>query len=204
MQNAVTTFKPSIKSVAFAIVGTIFFGIFSFGMLSYKWNVSEGTNEIVGYIILWIMTITVLFFAIGTFIWLINTKIIQLRPNELRIKKPLIFLHKSIFIKDIKRIYQKDYKIKSSHKGQLLNIYKGFQTIIVLKNDKEISINSFDTADYNTFNRKIKQMISSQKESDTDIEDVSTLDKWNGIGWLIFVIVITLLIIWAFLIKSSS
>tara|TARA_R110002051_G_scaffold323945_1_gene419263 strand:+ start:19 stop:633 length:615 start_codon:yes stop_codon:yes gene_type:complete len=204
MPNAVITFKPSAKSIAFAIVGTLFFGIFSFIMLSKKWTVSEGTNEIVGHVILWIITLIFLFFAISTFIWLMNTKIIQLRTNELRISKPLIFLHKSIFIKDIKRIYQKDYKIKSSYKGQLLNVYKGLQTIVVLKNDKEISINSFETTDYNKFNRKIKQLISSQKENKTDIEDVSTMDKWNGIGWLIFAITITLIIIWAFLIKSSS
>lgn len=204
MPNAVITFKPSAKSIAFAIVGTLFFGIFSFVMLSKEWTVSEGTNETVGYVILWIFTSIFLFFTISTFIWLLNTKIIQLRTNELRISKPLIFLHKSIFIKDIKRVYQKDYKIKSSYKGQLLNVYKGLQTIVVLKNDKEISINSFDTTNYNAFNRKIKQLISSHKKNDTEIEDVSTLDKWNGIGWLIFTSVITLLIIWAFLVKSSS
>ncbi|MDO7138926.1 hypothetical protein [Algibacter lectus] len=201
MSNTKITFKPSAKSIAFGVVGTLFFGVFAFKMLSLTWTVSEGTNEIVGYVILWIMTFIFLFFAISTLIWLLNTQIIQISKNELRISKPLIFLHKSIYIKDIKRVYQKDYKIKSAHDHKIINIYDGFKTIIVLKNNKEISINSFDTTDYNAFNKKIKQRISYYKEKNTETKEVSTLDKWNGISWLIFTIVTTIIVIWAFLIK---
>lgn len=201
MSNTKITFKPSAKSIAFGVVGTLFFGVFAFKMLSLTWTVSEVTNEIVGYVILWIMTFIFLFFAISTLIWLLNTQIIQISKNELRISKPLIFLHKSIYIKDIKRVYQKDYKIKSAHDHKIINIYDGFKTIIVLKNNKEISINSFDTTDYNAFNKKIKQRISYYKEKNTETKEVSTLDKWNGISWLIFTIVTTIIVIWAFLIK---
>ena len=201
MPNTTITFKPSAKSIAFGIVGTLFFGIFAFKMLSLTWTVSEGTNEIVGYIILWTMTLIFLFFAISTFIWLLNTKTIQIRENELRISKPLIFLHKSIYIKDIKRIYQKDYKIKSAHDHKIINIYDGLKTIIVLKNNKEISINSFDTTDYNTFNKRIKQRISYYKDKNTETKEVSTLDKWHGINWLIFATITTIILIWAIFIK---
>jgi len=201
MSNTTITFKPSAKSIAFGILGTLFFGIFAFKMLSLTWTISKGTNEIASYIILGITTLVFLFFAISTLIWLLNTRIIQIRKNELRIIKPLLFLHKSIFIKDIKRVYQKDYKIKSAHDHKIINIYDGFKTIIVLKNNKEISINSFDTTEYNTFNKKIKQRISFYKEKSTETKEVSTLDKWNGISWLIFVTATTLILIWAMFIK---
>ncbi|QNM86397.1 hypothetical protein H9W90_04535 [Polaribacter pectinis] len=204
MRNDKLTFKPSIKSVTFGIVGIIFFGAFTFIMLSNKWTVNEETNEIVGSIIMWIITLIFLFFTLSNLVWLLNTKIIKLNSRELQIIKPLIFLYKSIYIKDIKKVYQKKYKIKSSFKGQSLNVYDGLKTIVVLKNEKEIYINSFDTIDYNKFNRAIKQLISSKSNNEFEPEDISTLNKWNGVGWLVFAIFTALIIIWAFIIKPRT
>lgn len=201
MKNTKIIFKPSIKSVAFGVTGVVFFGTFTFIMLSSKWNVNEETNEVVGLVVIWIITLIFMFFTVSNIVWLLNTKIIQLNSRELRVIKPLIFLHKSIYIKDIKRVYQKKYKIKSSYRGQSLNIYDGLKTIVVLKNNKEISINSFDTIDYNKFNKTIKQLISSNNKNEFDIENISTLDKWNGIGWLVFSIFTALIIVWGFIIK---
>lgn len=203
-ENQVIKFKQTIKSIGYVVVAILFFGTFSFLMLSKQWIVSEGINGIIGNIILWVIALIPVFFTISTFICLLNIRIIELRTNEFRIVKPLLFLQKSIFIEDIKSIHQKDYKIKSSKKGQGITIYEGFRTVIVLENEREISVNSFETVEYNRFNREVKELISLHKECGSNIKEVSELDKWSGISLLIFAVIIISIIIWTFVIRSSS
>jgi hypothetical protein len=141
-ETKILTTRPSIKAIGFGLVGTIFFGAFTYLMLpTSKWTVAEGTDYRTGMAIMWIVLGIFIFFSSSCLLLLLSLKTIVLTDKKIVIKRPLLLFKFTIPLSNIKKIVASDYQINPSHRGIDLNVFSGEQTIIELKNGKKIKFN---------------------------------------------------------------
>jgi hypothetical protein len=189
--NILTT-RPSIKSIGFAILGTIFFGAFAYLMLpTSKWTVVDGTDYTTGLVIMWMVLGGFVFFSTSCFFWLLSMKTITLTDKNLIIKRPLLLLKFTIPLSNIKGMVDADFQINSSHNWRTFNVFSGDQIIIELKNGKKIKFNSFEISDYYLLTKNLNKLLRSTKQLKfVDNQNLST-NKFEGYGWLVFIILLT-------------
>lgn len=97
-----------------------------------------------------------------------NTKTITLTSEAFILKRPFLFLKKTIALNEILEIKEYPYAIKPRVKGANYNIHDGKETVLFLANGKKIKFNSFEVShmEYKKLLKilyKIKQPITSKK-----------------------------------------
>lgn len=195
--NILTT-SLSLKTIGFGLFGTIFFGAFAYMALPTREITVEGVSYVTGMIIVWLIFGCFVFLASACFVMLLTVKTFVLTDKSFLIKRPLLFLTKTIPLAEIKSVAEGDFKINPSHAGGNLNVYSGDKTIIELKNGKKIKYNSFEISDYYIFNgelQRVRRNISTKNA--TNIYPACVNNKYSGYGWLIFLIVLTLGLVYA-------
>jgi hypothetical protein len=198
--NIITT-KPSLKTIGFGLLGTLFFGAFAYLILFSEWTVDKGTDYNTGITIIWIVLGGFIFFSVSCLITVLRLKIIILTNHNLIIKRPLLFLKIIIPLGNIKKIRDEVYKIDSSHGGSSFNVYNGHKMILDFYDGKKRSINSFEISDYYALNQKLKNIKRQNKNIENDNYDYS--NKLEGYGWLLFVLILTIGFIYS-LIKQKN
>ena len=189
--NILTT-RPSIKTIGCALVGIIFFGAFAYLMLPIsKWTVADGTDYTIGMIIMWIILGVFLFFSTSCFLWLLSLKTISLTDKNLIIKRPLLMFKVTIPLSNIKSMINGDYQINTSYKWTDFNVFSGDQTIIELRSGKKIKFNSFEISDYNVLTKNLNKILRLKKQSEFTGNENLTTNKYEGYGWLVFIILLT-------------
>ena len=186
--------KPSAKTIGFSFCGTIFFGTFAYILLSAEWNISADTNFLAATIIMYILCGVFLFFAVWCFWEFLRVKTVILTNKRLIIKRYLLFFQKNIPINNIKDISESPYTISGSGRGSIYQVYDGKQVQIKLKKGKSIKLNSFEIADYYSLIGHL-QAISKDKNAflRKKMECESSIRyRYQGYGWLLFVIIMTL------------
>lgn len=190
METTILTTKPSKEVIFISIIGTLFFGAFTYGLISNKWNVDSDTNFDMGMVIMWIITLAFIFFTFGCFSLLIFIKTICLTDQNLIIKRPLLLYKQIIPLKQIKRISEQDYKVNPSNRGVRLNVYNGFQCNIELLSGKIIKFNSFEIPEYYELKYHIQNGIKKR-----DIKQMMNQPEFkikvNLIGWIVFMALLT-------------
>jgi hypothetical protein len=168
MESDIIKTKPSINLIAFGILGTLFFGSFTYIVLSKALNVN--TDIDLRLIIIWITAAMLAFFTSACFAMLLSLKTITLTHQMLIIKRPLLFYEKIVPIENMRSISEKDYNINPSHDGSKISVYTGRQTIIELTNDKIIKFSSFEIPEYLEIKDRIKRVLNKNLSHKTDIK----------------------------------
>ncbi len=195
--NILTT-SLSVKTIGFGLFGTIFFGAFTYMTRPTIWVIEKGTDGPVGLIIMCVTFGSFVFFASACLVMLLTVKTFVLTDKSFLIKRPLIFLTKAIPLTEIKSVTEGDFKINPSHAGRNINVYSGDKTIIELKNGKKIKYNSFEISDYYIFNGELQRVRRNIKTKNaTNAYTANKNNKYSGYGWLIFLIVLTLGLVYA-------
>ncbi len=105
---------------------------------------------------------------------------------------------KTIPLAEIKSVTEGDFKINPSHAGRNINVFSGDKTIIELKNGKKIKYNSFEISGYYIFNGELQKVRRNIKTKNaTNANTAYKNYKYSGYGWLIFLIVLTLGLVYA-------
>ncbi len=192
------TIRPSLKAIGYALFGTIFFGAFVYLMLPpSKWKVADGTDHTTGMVIMWVLLGIFVFFSTACFVLLLSIKTIILTDKNLIIKRPLLLFKLTIPLSNIKNIEDEEFKINSSNGWRTFNVFSGDQIIIELKNGKKKKLNSFEMSDYYLLTKNLnKHLRSNNKLKFVDNENLLT-NKLEGYGWLVFIILLTLGLIYA-------
>lgn len=190
--NILTT-SLSLKTIGFGLFGTIFFGAFAYMALPTRKITVEGVSYETGMVIVWMIFGSFVFFASACFVMLMTVRTFVLTDKNILIKRPLLFLTKTIPLTEIKSITEGDFKINPSHAGRNINVYSGDKTVLELKNGKKIKYNSFEISDYYIFNVELQRARRNIKTKNaTDSYTAYKGNKYAGYGWLIFLIVLTL------------
>ncbi|MEZ2335747.1 hypothetical protein [Mucilaginibacter sp. RCC_168] len=114
---------------------------------------------------LFVIVSVFLFFAITSLWMLLNIKIIILTNSELIIRKPLLFLHKSIPLIRITSIRQSDDPVEISQNFRTTGIYTGKKTTIQLTNGDKIKFSSMEIGGYKGLIREIIQALGKIKRN---------------------------------------
>ena len=148
--------RPGYAAICTGVIGLVFFGSITSYFLNKKW-LSNGDQKTENIIVLVIGSVF-LFFAIASLWMLLNIKIITLTNSELIIRRPLLFLHKSIPLIQITSISQSDDPVEISQNFRTTSIYTGNKTILQLINGDKIKFNSMEIGGYKVL---IKQMVQA-------------------------------------------
>jgi hypothetical protein len=153
----------------------------------------EGVSYETGMVIAWTVFGVFVFFASSCFAMMMTVRTFVLTDKFFLIKRPLLFLTKTIPLTEIKSVTERDFKINPSHAGRNINVYSGDKTILELKNGKKIKYNSFEISDYYIFNGKLQRAMRNIRTKDAINSYPAYKDnKYVAYGWLIFLIVLTL------------
>jgi len=195
--NILTT-SLNLKTIGFGLFGTIFFGAFAYMALPTNKMTVEGVSYETGMVIAWTVFGVFVFFAASCFVMLITVRTFVLTDKFILIKRPLLFLTKTIPLTEIKNVTEGYFKINPSHAGRNINVYSGDKTILELKNGKKIKYNSFEISDYYIFNVELQRVRRTLKTKNATNSNTAYEDNKNsGYGWLIFLIVLTLGLVYA-------
>jgi len=182
--------KPSIKTIGFGLVGTIFFAAFVYLILSMKWTVVNGTDKKTGIVIIWVILGSFIFFSLASLWTIVNIKTIVLTSKTLIIKKPFLFLSKSIPIDNIQLINEIPFKINSTIRWKTYSVYDGKQMLLKFYNGKSIKLNSFEIPEYYFLTQSLYKLKRNSDTKSNDIEEYLQ-NKNQGYGWLIFIVFLT-------------
>lgn len=190
--NILTT-SLSLKTIGFGLFGTVFFGAFAYMALPTRKMTVEGVSYETGMVIAWTVFGVFVFFASSCFVMLMTVRTFVLTNKFFIIKRPLLFLTKTIQLTEIKSATERNLKINPSHAGRNINVYSGDKTILELKNGKKIKYNSFEIPNYYIFNGELQRARRNIKTKNaTNTSSAYKGNKYAGYGWLIFLIVLTI------------
>ena len=135
-----------------------------------------------------LLTSFFLCFAIAGFLALLAAKTVELDHRELTVHRTFPFSTNTFTIEDIFSVEQHDYLFQTSASGSTFKIHNGLETIIGLRTGKKIKVNTFEFKDYNELNQQIVEVLKGKIE----LPNFSTFTpkKLEGLGWLIFFIII--------------
>ncbi len=175
--------------MGFGVVGVVFFGVFVYLMLpTSKWKAADTT----GMTIMWIILGAFIFFQLLCLFAILTLKSIVLTDKKIVIKRPLLFFKLTIPLSNVKNIVSRDYNIRPSHDGIDLNVFNGYQTIIELTNGKKIKFTSFEISDYASVTKNLRALLTGAKQMKLTSSDKLSVNKYEGYGWLVFLIIVTL------------
>jgi hypothetical protein len=196
--------KPSIKIICVGLLGTIFFGAFIYLMLppllSSKVTVT-GIDYKTGIIMTWALCGVFVFFSLYSLWTILYIKIIKLTDKNLIIKMPFLLLNKFIPLNNIKIITEKDFQINPLISGRTINVYNGRQIIIEFKNGKKIKLNSYEIPQLRSLTSKLNKLSRSSEKMKLENNEDTYQNKYEGYGWLIFILILTLGLVYSIIIK---
>jgi len=187
--------RPSIKALGFGSFGFLFMGTFAYIMINAEdVTVAEGTNPCIAEVIYWATFSIFVFFLLASISMILFSKQFTLTQNYLILKRPFLFIKRTILLSAIKNIKEGDYEINNSRKGEKYNVYKGKKVVILLDNGKKIKINSFEINDndYYLLINNLKRIRNNKK-----IIETTCNSKYDGYGWIIFMIICTIGLMYA-------
>lgn len=104
----------SLKTIGFGLFGTIFCGAFAYMALPTSKMTVEGVSYETGMVIAWTLFGVFVFFASSCFVMLMTVRTFVLTDKFFLIKRPLLFLTKTIPLTEIKSVTERDFKINPS------------------------------------------------------------------------------------------
>ena len=189
-EQVIMTTKPSIKTIGFGLVGTLFFGAFVYLMLSMKWNVAAGTDYKTGMAIMWVILGIFIFFSVGSLWTIFNIKTIILTSKTLIINRPFLLFKKTIPIDNIRQVTETPFKINPTIRWRTYNVYEGKQISLEFRQGKAIKLNSFEIPEYYSFTKNLNKLRRTKEESENEAEEFAH-NKNQGYGWLILICLLT-------------
>jgi hypothetical protein len=190
--------KPSIKTIGFGLVGTLFFGALAYLLIKAKMEV-HGVDYNTGMTIKWVFIGVFIFFSIGSLFSALNIKTVVLTNNNLIIKRPLFLLKTIIPLSNIKSISEGPLKIKTSYRYRNYNIYDGQQITIEFFSGKTIKLNSYEISDFTVLTIRLNKYLSNNRSTKSNEDEDLLQNKFSGFGFLIFLILITFGLIYSLL-----
>ncbi len=184
--NIILTTKPSIRTIGFGLVGTLFFGAFVYLMTSLEWTVADGTDYETGMIIMWIILGVFVFFTLGCLWTILTIKTIVLTSKTLIIKRPFLLLKKTIPLENIRQVTESTFKINPTVRWTTYNVYDGKKILIECFQGKSILLNSFEISDYYNLTKQLNKLRRNKNNNfDDNSEDLKNENQ--GYGWLVSV-----------------
>jgi len=194
--NIILTTKPSIRTIGFGLVGTLFFGAFVYLMTSLEWTVADGTDYETGMIIMWIILGVFVFFTLGCLWTILTIKIIVLTGETLIIKRPFLLLKKTIPLENIRQVTESTFKINPTVRWTTYNVYDGKKILIECFQGKSILLNSFEISDYYNLTKQLNKLRRNKNNKfDDNSEDLKNENR--GYGWLVFILLLTIGLIYS-------
>jgi hypothetical protein len=188
--NIILKTKPSLRTIGFGLIGTLFFGALAYSMTSSKWTVADGTDYKTGILIMWIVLGLFIIFMLACLWSVCNIKTIVLTNDALIIKRPLLLRNKTILIENIKNINERPFKINPKVRGVKYDVYEGKQITIECIQGKSVTLNSFEIPDFfNLANALYK--LRGGKKINSDINEENLNNENQGYGWLILICLLT-------------
>jgi hypothetical protein len=182
----------SIRQLIFGILGALFFGVFACQIITSPIKVAHGTDKQTGTIIVYIILALFTAFSILCAAMALCAKTYVLNANLLIIKRPLLLIKRIVPLTDIKHMREKTHDMKSSYRGSEFTVYSGLQTVITLKNDKKITIKSFETGNYKLL---ISNLFAQFKQRNSNplltTKSKYAINDWQGYGWIILLAILT-------------
>jgi hypothetical protein len=158
--------KPGYVRIIIGILGSIFFGF-----LIHLMYVSKLIDKSAGVSIA--NTIGVLFlsffcfFAVGLAWMALSCRIFELTESELIINHPFLLFKSQIFLADIEKLNEGDYKLNMVDNHSLTlettAIYNGRKITLNLKNGKQIKLDSFEVGGYKSLVVNLKKQLLNIK-----------------------------------------
>jgi hypothetical protein len=194
--NIILTTKPSIRTIGFGLVGTLFFGAFVYLMTSLEWTVADGTDYETGMIIMWIILGVFVFFTLGCLWTILTIKTIVLTGETLIIKRPFLLLKKTIPLENIRQVTESTFKINPTVRWTTYNVYDGKKILIECFQGKSILLNSFEISDYYNLTKQLNKLRRNKNNKfDDNSEDLKNENQ--GYGWLVFILLLTIGLIYS-------
>jgi hypothetical protein len=194
--NIILTTKPSIRTIGFGLVGTLFFGAFVYLMTSLEWTVADGTDYKTGMIIMWIILGVFVFFALGCLWSILTIKTIVLTSKTLIIKRPFLLLKKTVPLDNIRQVTESTFKINPTVRWTTYNVYDGKKILIECFQGKSILLNSFEISDYYNLTKQLNKL-RRNKNSNLDDNSEDLKNENQGYGWLVFISLLTIGLIYS-------
>ncbi len=149
--------NPSFLQIGVSVFSILFFSSLAYLMYDPKWDLKDNTDVIA----MWIIIALFALFILGSFYMLFLSKKIELTNDYLLIEYPLLFHSKKFVLDDVKKVFEGDYNIKSSHNSRLFDVYNGKQITIEMFETKKIIITSFEVTNYKVLAKNLKNVTKS-------------------------------------------
>ena len=130
-----------------------------------------------------------LFFTFCCLWLLVSIKTFTLTNENFIINRPVLLYRKTIPLKNIESIREKEYEISPSSKGKQINMYNGLQCEIKLLSCKKIEFNSLNVSEYYQFKNALNSLLRNEK-----IDKLNHLPKPVSNRSLAFLIVFCVLL----------
>ncbi|WP_433829049.1 hypothetical protein [Flavobacterium anhuiense] len=176
--------NPSLLQIGFSIFGMLFF----LSMAYLVYNPEVESYQKADYRAMWVIILLFCLFAIASFYMLLSSKKVELTDDFLSIEYPLLFKAKKISLDDIKKVTESDYNVKSSHDFKTIEVYNGRQIKIEFFELKKLTITSLEVTNYEILAQNLKNVTKSYFKLHTGTKNIK---NFQGYGWLIFIIVLT-------------
>jgi hypothetical protein len=145
--------KPSLAAFITCILG-IGFGGWITWIICNSANMHKEEPTIAFYLLGGLFA----FGTIGSFITLLTIRSIELTRDALIIKRPFLFLKRSILLSNIEKITEKPFKVESAARGNKILMHTGSKATIVLINGKKLAIDTFSTRNYKELIKQLKHL----------------------------------------------
>ncbi|WP_415326186.1 hypothetical protein [Chryseobacterium sp. MMS23-Vi53] len=189
--------KIIYKSNSFSINLVIFFlGFILFSLIAgYIFKSLERNSDADSKIAVYILDSIFLIFALGSLFYFLKTQIIKITKNYLIISYQFLPFSRKILLEDIKKFKQIPRPVKYS-KGfdKPTTFYTIFETLIILKNGKEIrtyALSDFEFIEVRKLMEKLKR-----NEGTFEVDKLTTAEFiFRNLSVVLFLIICLILII---------
>jgi len=195
MNNNKIIANPSFLQIGFSIFGMLFF--LSLAYLAY--NPEVESYQKADYGAMWVIVSLFCFFAFGCLYMLLCSKKVELTNEFLSIEYPLLFKTKKVSLDDIKKVSEGNHQINSSHDSSRIEVYNGRQITVEFFELKKITITSFEVSNYEILAQNLKNVTKSYFKLHTGNKSIKS---YQGYGWLIFIIILTVGLIFSLIQKN--
>ncbi|PBI88394.1 hypothetical protein BSF41_25220 [Flavobacterium sp. ACN2] len=195
MNNNKIIANPSFLQIGFSIFGMLFF--LSLAYLAY--NPEVESYQKADYRAMWVIVSLFCFFAFGCLYMLLCSKKVELTNEFLSIEYPLLFKTKKVSLDDIKKVSEGNHQINSSHDSSRIEVYNGRQITVEFFELKKITITSFEVSNYEILAQNLKTVTKSYFKLHTGNKSIKS---YQGYGWLIFIIILTVGLIFSLIQKN--
>jgi len=150
--NYIFKTKPNFIFIGFAIISAIGYAFIAHLAWPSKTNVHN-----TDYVLALITPAIFILLSVASTFCVLRLEICYLRPHELIISRPLLFIRRAVLLSDIERITEKENKINISRNAFRSNLITvGNTSTIWLRNGKKERISNMEVWGYGNLIKKIK------------------------------------------------